>query len=61
MGILPSLCENVHDNEIVILQYVNDTLLLLKEEEKHARNLKFIFCLFEQLCELKMNHHKSEV
>jgi hypothetical protein len=39
MAILPSLRENVHDNGIVILQYVNATLLLLKEEEKHARNL----------------------
>lgn len=52
---------NNEENKISILQYADDTIFLLPDNLEYARNLKFILCLFEQLSDLKINFHKSEV
>jgi hypothetical protein len=37
------------DDGVAILQYADDTILLLVDELENARNMKFILCLFEQV------------
>lgn len=49
------------DNKIAILQYADDTIFLINDKLDHAKNLKYILCLFEQLSGLKINFNKSEV
>jgi hypothetical protein len=46
---------------VAILQYADDTILLLEDNLEHARNLKTILCLFEQMSGLKINFHKSDI
>ena len=43
------------------MQYADDTIFLIQDDEESAKNLKFILCLFEHLSGLKINFHKSEV
>lgn len=44
-----------------ILQYADDTILLIEDNLEYERNLKFILCIFEQFSFLKINFHKSEL
>ena len=60
-GILKGLCSRLVEKGVSILQYVDDTILLLEDDLEQARNLKFVLCLFEQMSGLKINFHKSEV
>jgi hypothetical protein len=46
---------------VSILQYADDTILLLDDDLENARNIKLILCLFEQIYGLKINFHKSEI
>lgn len=48
-------------NKVAILQYADDTIFLLPDNQNYARNLKFILSLFEQLSGLKINFNKSDV
>jgi hypothetical protein len=48
-GLVPHL-----DGGISILQYADDTILLLEDDFKNARNVKYILCLFEQILGLKI-------
>jgi hypothetical protein len=60
-GIITGLGERFVEGGAAILQYADDTILLLQNNFEQARNLKFILCLFEQLSGLKINFHKSEI
>ena len=60
-GIITGLGENLVEGRVAILQYADDTILLIKNDLSQARNLKFILCLFEMLSGRKINFHKSEV
>jgi hypothetical protein len=55
-GLVPHLI----DGGISILQYADDTILLLEDDLENARNVKYILCLFEQISGLKINFYKSE-
>jgi hypothetical protein len=59
--IVKGLVPHLVDGGVSILQYADDTILLLDDELKNARNVKFILCLFEQISGLKINFHKSEI
>jgi hypothetical protein len=59
-GLVKGLVPHLVDGGISILQYANDTILLLEDDLKNARNVKYILCLFEQISGLKINFHKSE-
>jgi hypothetical protein len=48
-------------NGLSILQYADDTIIFLDHDLEQAKNLKLLFCAFEQLLGLKINFHKSEV
>lgn len=51
-GAVPYLVEN---------GYANNTILFIKHDLQHARNLKVLLCAFELLSGLKINFHKSEL
>jgi hypothetical protein len=48
-GLVKGLVPHLVDGGISILQYVDDTILLLKDSLGNARNVKYILCLFEQV------------
>ena len=56
-GVIPHLIEN----GLSILQYADDTILLLSHDLAKATNMKLLLCLFEQLSGLMINLHKSEI
>ena len=60
-GLIRGLSDDLLEKGVSILQYADDTILLLQNNLEQARNLKFILCLFEQMPGLKINFHKSEV
>ena len=52
------------DGGLSILQYVNDTILFMQndlEKTKHVTCMKLLLCAFEQLSDLNINFHKSEI
>jgi hypothetical protein len=42
-------------------KYADDTILFMEYDLEKAQNLKLILSAFEQLSELKINFHKSEL
>ena len=56
-GIVPHLV----DDGLSILQYADDTIIFMKNNLEHAKNMKLLLCAFEQLSGLKINFHKSEL
>lgn len=56
-GVVPHLV----DDGLSILQYADDTIIFMEHDFDEAKNLKLLFCAFEQLSGLKINFHKSEV
>jgi hypothetical protein len=40
---------------------VDDTIIFLDHDLEGMKNLKLLLCAFEQLSELKINFHKSEI
>jgi hypothetical protein len=60
-GLVKGLVPHLVDGGISILQYADDTILLLEDDLENARNVKYILCLFEQISGLKINFHKSEI
>ena len=42
-----------------ILQYADDTIVLMKNDLSKTCNMKLLICAFEQLSDLKINFHKS--
>jgi hypothetical protein len=49
------------DGGLSILQYADDTVVFLDHNLKHARNVKLLLTAFEQMTDLKINFHKSEL
>jgi hypothetical protein len=60
-GFLKGLADNLVDNGITILQYANDTILLIQDDLSGARNLKLLLYIFEVMSGLKINFEKSEI
>jgi hypothetical protein len=44
-----------------ILQYADDTVVFLDHNLQHARNIKLLVTVFEQMSGLKINFHKSKL
>jgi hypothetical protein len=42
------------------IQYADDMILMVDEEDKSITNMKFIPYCFEWMPELKINYHKSK-
>jgi hypothetical protein len=47
------------DDGLSILQYVDDTIIVLDHDLEKAKNLNVLLCTFEKLLGLKINFHKS--
>src|SRR6266540_3980993 len=56
-GVIPHLV----DDGLSILQYVDDTIIFMENDIEQAKNMKLLLCAFEQLSDLKINFHKSEL
>jgi hypothetical protein len=56
-GVVPHLV----DGGLSILQYADDTILFMEHNLDHAKNLKLVLNIFEQLSGLNINFHKSEL
>ena len=56
-GVIPHLV----DEGLLVLQYVDDTIIFMDNDLERAKNMKLLLCAFEQLLGLKINFHKSEL
>ena len=48
-------------NGVTILQYADDTILCLKDDEEGARNMKLLLYLYEQMSGLEINFEENKV
>jgi hypothetical protein len=60
-GQITGLVPHLVDEGLSILQYADDTILFMGHDIEEAKNLKLLLCVFEQLSDLKINFHKSEL
>ena len=60
-GFVKEVLTDYHENGVNMLQYVDDTIFLIQDDENSARNLKFILTAFEQMSGLTINFHQSEI
>jgi hypothetical protein len=56
-GVIPNLIQD----GLSILQYVDDTMIFMSHDVEKAINMKLLLSTFEQLSDLKINFHKSEI
>jgi hypothetical protein len=49
------------DGGLSILQYADDTIIFMEHDIKKAKKVKLIISTFEQLSDLTINFHKSEL
>ena len=60
-GLFWGLADHLIDGGITILQYADDTILMLQDDVEGARNLKLLLYMFESMSGLKINFEKSEM
>ena len=60
-GITQGLVLNLVDGGLTHLQYVDDTVLLLKFNTVNLRNVRLILSCYEAMSGMKINFDKSEV
>jgi hypothetical protein len=49
------------DEELSVLQYADNTIIIMDNDLDRAKNMKLLLCTFEQLLGLKINFHKSKL
>jgi retron-type reverse transcriptase len=49
------------DEGLSVLQYADDTVIFMDNDQERAKNMKLLLCTFEQLSGLKINFYKSEL
>jgi hypothetical protein len=59
--LVTGIISNPIPNGIAILQYADDTILCMENDEEKARNIKLLLYMYEQMVGLKINFEKSEV
>jgi hypothetical protein len=60
-GLIVGLVPHLVDKGVVILQYADDTILLVQDDMEQIIHLKLILYMFEAMSGLKINFLKSEV
>jgi hypothetical protein len=60
-GRISGLVPHLVDGGLTHLQYADDTVLMIQNNEESILNLKLILYCFESLSGMKINYHKSEV
>lgn len=58
---MKGLVSHLFPTGIVVLQYVDDTILCLEKDTENARNMKLLLYLYELMSGLKINFQKSEI
>jgi hypothetical protein len=48
-------------NGVAILQYADDTILCMEDDEDTSQNMKLLLYIYEKMSGLKINFEKSEV
>jgi hypothetical protein len=56
-GVIPHLVED----GLSTLQYADDTILFFDHDLDQAKSMELLLSVFEELYDLKMNFHKSEI
>lgn len=59
--LIKGLVSHLIPKGVPLLQYTDDTILMIECEEVYILHLKFLLYCFEWLSGLKINYHKSEV
>jgi hypothetical protein len=59
--LLLGLANNIIQKGVAMLQYADDTILLIQDNMEQARNLKLLLYIFEAMSGLKIKFEKSEV
>jgi hypothetical protein len=54
-GLAPHLLEVGVTHLQYALQYADDTIMMIHDDEENILNLKFIMCCFESMSEMKIN------
>jgi hypothetical protein len=60
-GLIIGLADNLIPKGIAMLQYADDTIICIKDDDEIARNVKLMLYLYEAMSGLKINFTKSEV
>lgn len=60
-GVLSGLVSDIFPRGITHLQYADDTVLFVANDDKQIVATKFILYCFEEMAGLKVNYHKSEI
>lgn len=59
-GHISGMVSHLVDEGLSIIQYADDTILLMEHNLEKAKNLKLLLFVFAQLFGLKINFHQSE-
>jgi hypothetical protein len=60
-GLITGLAGNLIHQGVAVLQYADDTILLIQDDAQQAVNLKLLLYIFESMSGLKINFEKSEM
>ena len=60
-GLIRGLLPQVVPGGVISLQYADDTILFLENNEIFARNLKWFLSCFEGMSGMRINYHKSDL
>jgi exonuclease III len=60
-GHIAGIAPHLIPGGITHLQYADDTIIMIQDDDVQLANLKFILLCFEDMSGLKINYHKSEV
>ena len=60
-GLIKGVSSHLIARGVSLLQYADDTVLLIEHDDSYILNLKFLLYCFEWTSGLKINYHKSEV
>jgi hypothetical protein len=60
-GLIKGLVKEYIPNGVAILQYADDTILCMEENQETTRNIKILLYIYEKMPGLKINFDKSEI
>ena len=60
-GLIRGIIPHLIDDGLSILHYADDIVIFLDHDIDLAKNMKLLLCVFEQLSDLKINNHKSNI
>jgi hypothetical protein len=60
-GLITGLVPHLIEKGVVILQYADDTIILIQDDMEQIIHVKLILYMFEAMSGLKINFQKSEI